>query len=214
MRGIQYLIPEAQESATELVAVCADAGLNINLTDTFRTKEEQDALYAQGRTAPGEIITNCKYPDSLHNWGCAFDFCRNVKGREYDDSDGFFEHVGAIAQGLGLVWGGSFKTPDRPHIQLALYAPDRTAAMLKASYPDPLIFVAEKRAEARAGEILLKGMRQLASLAPTEPWKAEALAWAKERGIFVGDGDGNLMGEKPLLRVEFAQALKNMEDKA
>ena len=212
MRGIQYLIPEAQEAATELVAVCADAGLSIKLTDSFRTKDEQDALYAQGRTTPGEIVTSCRYPDSLHNWGCAFDFCRNVKGCEYDDSDGFFESVGAIAQGLGLVWGGSFKKPDRPHVQLALYAPDRTAALLKTSYADPLIFIAEKRSDARAGEILLKGMAQLAKLAPNEPWKAEALAWAQERGILKGDGNGNLMGEKPLLRVEFAQALKNMEE--
>jgi hypothetical protein len=38
------------------------------------TIEAQDALYAQGRTAPGEIVTNAKGLESPHPHGCASDW--------------------------------------------------------------------------------------------------------------------------------------------
>nr|WP_295770097.1 M15 family metallopeptidase [Rhodoferax sp.] len=39
----------------------------------MRSCAEQDALYAQGRTAPGNKVTNAKSGDSNHNFGIAFD---------------------------------------------------------------------------------------------------------------------------------------------
>lgn len=217
MRGIDLLIPEAAEAAEAFSARCWANGLDVMITDTLRTQAEQDALYAQGRTTPGVIVTSCRYPRSLHNWGCAFDFCRNEKGREYDDTDSFFERCGNIAEALGLVWGGNFSNPDRPHIQLAKYSEDKTAAWLISVYERPELFIAERRFSAltitpdMAKEIVIAGINRLASERSPDSWAADAILWAQESGIFRGDKTGNMMPKKPVTRQELAQALFNLE---
>ena len=116
-RDINLLHPKAKELADKLKAECDKAGLPILITETWRTKAEQDGLYAQGRTKSGKIVTNAKYPQSQHCWGTAFDFCKNVKGQEFSDSS-FFTKVGKIAKSIGLEWGGDWKFVDKPHLQL------------------------------------------------------------------------------------------------
>lgn len=119
MRGLEHLIDEARQKAELLVAECAKVGLIVKITDTLRTQAEQDALYNQGRTTKGSIVTNCRYPNSMHNWGVAFDICRNDGKGAYENGDGWFKKVGAIGVRIGLEWGGNFKSfVDMPHFQL------------------------------------------------------------------------------------------------
>lgn len=96
------------------------------VTETLRTKEEQDELYAQGRTKPGKIVTNAKGGDSFHNYGLAFDIALIDRGKlnwntgaDINDNDitDFFE-IGEIGEKLGLEWGGRWKFKDMPHFQL------------------------------------------------------------------------------------------------
>ena len=69
-------------------------------------------------TAPGKIVTNVRGGDSFHNHRVAFDFARNVRGREYDNSDNFFNKVGAIWRDMGGVWGGDWTGfIDLPHCE-------------------------------------------------------------------------------------------------
>ena len=64
-------------------------GVRLRLSYTFRTFEEQDKLYAQGRTIKGDKVTNAKGGQSIHNYGLAFDIVLM-----YDkDGDGKFEEV-------------------------------------------------------------------------------------------------------------------------
>jgi hypothetical protein len=126
--------PELQNKMGQLLSLCGEAGLNVKITCTLRGEGEQNALYAQGRTEPGEVVTNAPYPYSGHNWGIAFDFCRGEAGREYDDGDGFFEKVGAIGKSTGLAWGGDWaEFTDKPHFELPQY----DAAQLAAAYSTP-----------------------------------------------------------------------------
>lgn len=135
-RDITQLHPEAQRLALLLVEKCKEQGLIIKITDCVRSKAEQDALYAQGRTKPGSIVTNVKYPNSRHNWGDAFDFCRNDGKGAYYDKDGFFAKVGKIGKSLGLEWGGDWKSiVDKPHFQLKGWG--STCSKLKAKYGTP-----------------------------------------------------------------------------
>lgn len=135
-RDITQLHPEAQRLALLLVEECKKKGLIIKITDCVRSKAEQDALYAQGRTTKGSIVTNVKYPNSRHNWGDAFDFCRNDGRGAYYDSDGFFKKVGAVGKSLGLEWGGDWTSfVDKPHFQLAGWGSGCTK--LKAKYGTP-----------------------------------------------------------------------------
>lgn len=136
------LHPELLQIVQEFEKRCKVAGLNVLVTETFRTKAEQEALYAQGRTKPGNIVTNAKYPKSPHCWGVAFDFCRNVRGREYDDSDGFFKKCGEIGKSLGLAWGGDFRLfVDKPHLELKKYLPNNSVNELIRKYGTPEKFI-------------------------------------------------------------------------
>lgn len=144
MRGIEHLHPELQPVVEKFVAECKKQGLPVLITETWRSKQEQDSFYAKGRTAPGNIITNAKYPYSPHCWGVAFDFCRNVKGREYDNSDGFFDKVGRIAEKLfdgteyDLFWGGDWKNfVDKPHVEMKKYMPNGSVNWLVSKYGNP-----------------------------------------------------------------------------
>lgn len=136
MRGIEHLHPQVREIAERLQVECARNGLKIKITDTWRTKAEQDALYAQGRTKPGVIVTGVRYPWSNHNWGVAFDFCRDDGKKIYENSDGFFEKVGAIGKKLGLYWGGDWPTfKDRPHFESK--KPEHLTENLVKKYSNP-----------------------------------------------------------------------------
>ena len=121
MRDITLCHPRLRKLATELIKECAEQGLQIKIGETLRTTAEQDALYAQGRTKPGSIVTNAKGSSysSYHQWGTAFDFYRSDGRGAYYDKDGFFNKVGAIGVKIGLEWGGSWKSiVDKPHFQL------------------------------------------------------------------------------------------------
>lgn len=48
-------------------------GVRLRLSHTTRTFEEQDSLYAQGRTRAGKKVTNAKGGQSIHNYSLAFD---------------------------------------------------------------------------------------------------------------------------------------------
>lgn len=137
-RDITLCHPELQQKAEKLVSACRGQGLLIGIGECFRTVEEQDKLYAQGRTTPGSIVTNAKGSSysSHHQWGTAFDIYRNDGKGAYNDSDGFFSKVGAIGVKIGLEWGGNWTSPvDKPHFQLPYWG--STTTMLKNLYGTP-----------------------------------------------------------------------------
>jgi peptidoglycan L-alanyl-D-glutamate endopeptidase CwlK len=172
MRGIHLLHPAAQTKARLLETMCRQKEIPLLITETWRTVSEQDALYARGRTAAGSIVTNARGSSfqSGHQWGVAFDFCRNVRGREFDNSDGFFETVGALGKSIGLIWGGDWRSPDRPHFELPEYMPRSSTAMLRERYGTPEDFKANwnKAPEASCDvEEILQALRR-ANLVVTE----------------------------------------------
>lgn len=95
-------------------------GRRIRMTDGLRTFDSQAKLYAQGRTAPGPIVTNSKPGDSLHHYGCAFDICFRGLDPYPAAGDKIWQEYGRLAQAHGLVWGGMWDSSliDRPHCQI------------------------------------------------------------------------------------------------
>ena len=137
-RDIKKCNPELQIKAEKLVSACKGQGLITGIGECYRTVEEQDALYAKGRTAPGNIVTYAKGSSfsSHHQWGTAFDIYRNDGKGAYNDSDGFFSRVGEIGRKLGLEWGGDWESPvDKPHFQLPYWG--STTEGLKGKYGSP-----------------------------------------------------------------------------
>ena len=117
-RNIATLLPQVQPLARALIESAAAIGIAIKVISGTRTYEEQDALYEQGRSKPGRVVTNARGGYSNHNFGVAFDIGVFEGGRYLDESPAY-KAVGAIGMKLGLEWGGNWKTiQDEPHFQL------------------------------------------------------------------------------------------------
>ncbi|MFG6605291.1 M15 family metallopeptidase [Sulfitobacter sp. 1A10445] len=110
--------PLVGRTAQTMVARMKAAGFPIRVTSTYRSHEEQARLYAQGRTTPGNIVTNAKPGESFHNYGVAFDVVFREQG--YDASPEMWQSLGSVGKALGLEWGGDWKNPDRPHFSQTL----------------------------------------------------------------------------------------------
>ena len=115
-RDISELTPLAKEACNLFLSACRQKGLNVLITETYRSQARQNYLYEQGRTRPGKVVTWTK--NSRHTSRRAWDICKNVKGEEYSDS-AFFKNCGAVAKTLGITWGGEWKTPDTPHFEIS-----------------------------------------------------------------------------------------------
>ena len=117
IKDISALLPNAQIACKAFMTECEKLGLKVRITETYRSQERQNELYAQGRTKSGKKVTWTL--NSRHTSRRAWDICQNIKGREYDTSTGFFERCGQVAERLGIIWGGNWNTPDRPHFEVS-----------------------------------------------------------------------------------------------
>ena len=112
-RDINELTPTAQKACRLFLKKCEEAGLNIFITETYRSQERQNELYAQGRTEPGQIVTWTLH--SRHTSRRAWDIAVNGPIL-YDIS--VIERAGEIGKQLGITWGGYWDTPDNPHFEV------------------------------------------------------------------------------------------------
>jgi len=123
------LDPEFRARLDEFERRLEAAGIGVKMTCGYRSAAEQNRLYAQGRTAPGRIVTNARGGYSWHNYGLAADYAFAAGGRI--TWDGPWNVFGRIARECGLEWGGGWKKlPDRPHVQ---WRKGRTLAEMRAA---------------------------------------------------------------------------------
>ena len=115
---VRYLVQKANAALSGRAQVRIVQGL--------RTFAEQDALYAQGRTKPGDKVTKAKGGQSIHNYGLAIDFCLLIDGSHIswsltEDWDGDkvsdWMEIVKIFTDQGYEWGGRWKFVDNPHLQ-------------------------------------------------------------------------------------------------
>lgn len=125
---IEGLHPELVYYTDVLTEKAREIGINVVITDDFRSFPEQDKLYAKGRTEVGSIVTHAKAGESLHNFGLAVDFALKTRDGQviwdldYDgngNNHSDWMEVVEIAKGLGFEWGGDWKRfKDYPHLQM------------------------------------------------------------------------------------------------
>lgn len=121
-------------AATRILDGMAAFGHPMFVTAGVRTDTQQFALYAQGRTTLGKIVTNTDgiVKKSLHQvqadgmghaLDCAFlDDPETTLVETWDPSQPW-DVYGSLGEAAGLVWGGRWRTLlDRPHLELALGA--------------------------------------------------------------------------------------------
>lgn len=127
---LNRLHPKIRKEALELfnLANCKLTGrAKVRIVQGLRTFDEQAALYAQGRTKPGPVVTNAAPGKSFHNYGLAIDFCLLIDGKEISwetgkDFDGDrvadWMEVVEVFKTFGWTWGGDFKSlKDLPHFE-------------------------------------------------------------------------------------------------
>lgn len=137
LERIKLLHPKVRQEVLEAYTYVNNKllgkGVRLRFAYTLRSIDEQNVLYAQGRTKPGKIVTNAKGGQSIHNYGLAFDIVLL-----YDkDGNGSFEtaswdinadfdkdkvadwmEVVKHFKSIGWVWGGDWKSfKDYPHFE-------------------------------------------------------------------------------------------------
>ena len=110
--------PRLQERVLKMVDLAAAEGHTLRVSSGVRTKEEQDVLYAKGRTTPGPRVTGARGLQSNHNFGVAADLFFIVNGRGSWDHK-LMNKIGLWAVKCDLEWGGHWQRfVDKPHVQL------------------------------------------------------------------------------------------------
>lgn len=207
IRDISALTPAAQTACNLFMESCRQKGLNVLITETYRSQERQDYLYEQGRSRPGKIVTWTK--NSRHTSGRAWDVCKNVKGEEYSDAS-FFKSCGDVAAQLGIIWGGTWSTPDTPHFEISTNwkEPEKGVNEEMTDAEKKEFEELKATVETQAGEIeYYKGV--IDSLADRitklenpfvynyidvnmPEWARPTIQKLVDKGLLVGDGNGEL----------------------
>jgi peptidoglycan L-alanyl-D-glutamate endopeptidase CwlK len=110
-RSLDDLIPPAKERVERFLSLCKDNDIDLLVTSTYRDNESQQALYEQGRTTAGKVVTNAKAGDSWHNWRCAVDVVPIVNGKpNWDGLHPVWDQIGKLGEQAGLEWAGRWRT--------------------------------------------------------------------------------------------------------
>jgi peptidoglycan LD-endopeptidase CwlK len=113
-RLLTDLLPEIQLEFVTWVKNCATQGVTVLCYCTYRSPEEQDALYEQGRSPahPGRIVTNSRAWESWHQYRRAVDAVPMIGGCkpvwDYSPGDPHWRVMVQQAKGLGIEWAGDW----------------------------------------------------------------------------------------------------------
>lgn len=99
----------------------------VRISEGYRSEAYQNALYAQGRTKPGKIVTNAKFGQSFHCYGLAVDIVLIIDGKiaswdikkdwDNDQVSDWIECVKIFSK-YGWSWGGNWRSlKDYPHFE-------------------------------------------------------------------------------------------------
>lgn len=129
-RNLDHLYPPF---ATKIRALMAEAdawlakhrgpGWRCTVIETFRPLARQKELYAQGRTTPGPVVTQCdgeKNP-SRHQSSCAVDLAPAKNGMVKWDDQEYWNYQAHLARKYGLTAGHDWTSVDSPHIECAAW---------------------------------------------------------------------------------------------
>lgn len=114
-RSLDDLRSEFRLRVDEWLDDMAVARLKWIIICTLRSPAEQDALYAQGRTAPGPVVTKAQAGQSAHQYGLALDFCILTLGKlDWSGDSPAWDKAIALAEARGLQ---SLRPMESAHLQ-------------------------------------------------------------------------------------------------
>lgn len=222
-RDIDLLRSDVAANCRIWLERCRAAGLAVLVTSTVRDQEYQEYLYARGRTRPGSIVTNGRVP-TFHSdkAGLAWDFCQNIRGKEYSDP-AFFRAAAGLAKEMGFTWGGDWRSfPDSPHIQWDAGGKWSNAKIIAGSLPPSMpLYAAEQGADKEDDQMtaeqfdkLMQDWLEKLKSEPPSQWSQDARQWAEKTGLISGDSQGNLQYRAPVTREQLVVFLQRLAEKA
>ena len=105
---LTLLLPSFERKARAVLAEMVARGYDPVPFDTLRTPAEAAKFYARGVGSKNSMHlygVACDVICGSHGWQCSAHGCK------------FFQALGEVVEGLGLVWGGRWKRHDLPHFQ-------------------------------------------------------------------------------------------------
>lgn len=114
--------------AEQLFGKCAELGIPIQITRTYSTQEEQNKLFAEGKTFMKTSLHSVVMKGGKKcSYAIDFAIMRNgratpaLKGEVMDENFSDYIAVGKMAMKIGLDWAGSWpkKKRDYRHVQIA-----------------------------------------------------------------------------------------------
>ncbi len=142
-RKLEDLHPVTREKAKAFLQRAKEIGIEVLIYCTYRSPEEQEVLYAQGRLEQvgwtleelnrrrlklglwkltekeaRRKVTNARAWQSFHQYGLAFDCVPLAGGKPDWDNFEAYEKLGEIAREVGLEWAGNWERfRELPHFQ-------------------------------------------------------------------------------------------------
>lgn len=117
-----HINPDFKTRINTIIEQLRGEGFDVRVMSGFRTFNEQQMRYDQGRTLSGSVVTDFEAGHSWHNYGLAADIALNDENGNPawpEASSLFWQRVGDVALAQGAIWGGAFGYP--MHIE---YHPD------------------------------------------------------------------------------------------
>jgi len=113
--------------ALSVFLLASTPSVDIRVIQGLRTWPQQNALYQQGRTTAGKIVTNAQAGYSMHNFGLAVDVAPFLQNGQPDwvIGDANWKNLLATALIFKLSEGAQWRTfPDNPHLYPIEVEPD------------------------------------------------------------------------------------------
>lgn len=124
--GLHALITNTGRTQAEQIALHAQGRLPLEQVNQLRKDAGLPPIDAERNSKKVTWTTNSLHLIQPDGYCRAADFCLTKNGKAYwdvkadidDDEIPDYEEAGLIAERLGLTWGGRWKSPDYPHLQL------------------------------------------------------------------------------------------------
>lgn len=104
--AIELLEPVTRQAVQDIISDARDTfEIELMVFETYRSQARQQELF-------NKHVTKLKVV-GVHHYGLACDLVKVVNGEPSWKGD--FSFLGELAESYGLIWGGDWGTPNRPH---------------------------------------------------------------------------------------------------
>jgi len=202
-RDLSKLNPHVRAKVEQWLRQCNAAGLDVRISETYRSPERQEYLYKQGLSGVKTL--------GAHYFGVAVDFFFVENGTTaYPAAK--MKAAADIAKKLGFEWGGDWVMKDTPHLQMlggVTLAQYRQGKRPKWYYENPETS-SPGESTAKDDDEMQKVFNAIEEIKADAQisWAAPIIADMRDKGIVKGKAGGALdLTERDIRTLEFCRRM-------